>query len=116
MGEDNPVENFMEKQIDETSKNDELIDWKKREREKKKILKKFDLKKKPQFYHTYYVKKKIVLKRFMYIWILKKPNFDLHTDTDFTVYGLIIDQTIYILSLFLVLKLSFGRFEERKKN
>ena len=32
------------------------------------------------------------------------------------VYGLIIDQTIYILSLFLVLKLSFGRFEERKKN
>jgi len=26
MGEDNPVENFMEKQIDETSKNDELID------------------------------------------------------------------------------------------
>ena len=59
--------------------------------------------------------KKIVLKRFMYIWILKKPNFDLHTDTDFTVYGLIIDQTIYILSLFLVLKLSFGRFEKRKK-
>ena len=46
MGEDNPVENFMEKQIDETSKNDELIDWKKREREKKKMLKKFDLKKK----------------------------------------------------------------------
>ena len=42
MGEDNPVENFMEKQIDETSKNDELIDWKKREREKKKMLKKFD--------------------------------------------------------------------------
>ena len=58
MGEDNPVENFMEKQIDETSKNDELIDWKKREREKKKMLKKFDFKKKPQFYHTYYVKKK----------------------------------------------------------